>query len=47
MGMRYDIYKDEINHKDFFRPSCLLFHGIVLNCKVWKETEEDQKISSS
>ena len=30
MAIRYNIYKDEINHRDFFRSSCPLFHGITL-----------------
>ena len=29
MGIRYSKYKDEINCKDFFRPSRPLFHGII------------------
>ena len=29
MGITYNIYKDEISCKDFFRCSCPLFHGIT------------------
>ena len=34
MDIRYNINKDEINHKDFFWSSCRLFHGIGL---IWIE----------
>ena len=29
MGIRHNTYKNEINHKDFFRLSSQLFHGIA------------------